>query len=328
MGVKTKQKVLIELLKNQSEWKSGHEMATDLDVTRETVWKNIKALQADGHIIESKKNMGYRYEGSAELDETAVNFYKSAVVDQVIVEPQMDSTQLAAKNFLATRNVDQPIAFLTDQQLKGYGRYGRAFYSPKASGLYLSVVLPKPKFDGSQVGLITTGIALVVANVLKTFFDEPNLKLKWVNDIYLNGRKIAGIITEAITEVESASTQALVIGVGINLTTTNFPAELKQKAGSLSSPTQSNVDRNRLAVAVIETIIKNWDNYLDGSLLPEYRRLSMVIDQKVTLEVGKGQVVGVVEDINAAGNIVIRDADGQIQAFNNGEIKKVNVDEI
>ncbi|KRN93794.1 biotin--[acetyl-CoA-carboxylase] ligase [Pediococcus stilesii] len=321
--IKTKQKVLLELLKNQMKWISGSEMAADLDVSRETVWKNINALKHDGHVIVSKKNMGYRYENSSNLDETVVNFYKGQVVDHVYVEEQMDSTQVTAKNFLLTNTIEKPIAFLTNHQLKGYGRRGRQFYSPESSGLYLSVVLPRPKFDVNQVGLITTGVALVVAKVLENFLDEPNLKLKWVNDIYLNGRKVAGIITEAITEIEYTSTQALVIGVGINLTTDNFPEELSEKAGAITS--KKAINRNQLAAELITTIIKNWDNYLDGSLLPEYRKRSLVIGNRVTLEVGNTAVSGVVEDIDDTGNIVIKDGNGTQRSFNNGEIQKVNI---
>lgn len=321
--IKTKQKVLLELLKNQMKWISGSEMAADLDVSRETVWKNINALKHDGHVIVSKKNMGYRYENSSNLDETVVNFYKGQVVDHVYVEEQMDSTQVTAKNFLLTNTIEKPIAFLTNHQLNGYGRRGRQFYSPESSGLYLSVVLPRPKFNVNQVGLITTGVALVVAKVLENFLDEPNLKLKWVNDIYLNGRKVAGIITEAITEIEYTSTQALVIGVGINLTTDNFPEELSEKAGAITS--KKVINRNQLAAELITTIIKNWDNYLDGSLLPEYRKRSLVIGNRVTLEVGNTAVSGVVEDIDDTGNIVIRDSNGTQRSFNNGEIQKVNI---
>ena len=309
MGNKTSQKVLLELLKDRDRWVSGNEIADSLGVTRETIWKNINLLKKRGHQIQSQKNLGYKYESSSKL-----------------VEEQVDSTQMYAKNYLATHQVEKAFAVISEQQTQGYGRRGRSFYSPKEQGLYFSIVIPKPTFEINQVGLITTGIAYVIAQTFKDFFPEREFKLKWVNDILMNQRKVAGIITEAITEVESASTQAFVIGVGINLTTPEFPEELQQKAGAIVAKNEPNIDRNLIAAQLINTIVDNWQNYLDGSFLSEYRKMSIVIGKPVTLQVGTKQVKGIATDINEYGNIVVKLDDGQVKAFNNGEITKVNLD--
>lgn len=326
MGNKTSQKVLLELLKDRDRWVSGNEIADSLGVTRETIWKNINLLKKRGHQIQSQKNLGYKYESSSKLDEVVINFYKNKSVDHVAVEEQVDSTQMYAKNYLATHQVEKTFAVISEQQTQGYGRRGRSFYSPKEQGLYFSIVIPKPTFEINQVGLITTGVAYVIAQTFKDFFPEREFKLKWVNDILMNRRKVAGIITEAITEVESASTQAFVIGVGINLTTPEFPEELQQKAGAIVAKNEPNIDRNLIAAQLINTIVDNWQNYLDGSFLSEYRKMSIVIGKPVTLQVGTKQVKGIATDINEYGNIVVKLDEGQVKAFNNGEITKVNLD--
>lgn len=323
MGSKTSQKVLLELLKDSKQWVSGNEIASNLNVTRETVWKNINLLKKQGHNIQSQKNLGYKYEDSSKLDATIINFYKNENIEHVYVEDQVDSTQMYAKNYLATHQVEKAFAVISEQQTKGYGRRGRNFYSPKEQGLYFSVVIPNPVFEINQIGLITTGVACVIAQKLGKFFPECEFKLKWVNDILMNRRKVAGIITEAITELESASTQAFVIGVGINLTTSEFPEELKEKAGAIQ-PKQM-MDRNLIAAELINTIVDNWQNYLDASFLSEYRKMSIVIGKRLTLQVGANAIAGTVKDINKLGNIVMQLDDGQIKAFNNGEITKVNL---
>jgi BirA family biotin operon repressor/biotin-[acetyl-CoA-carboxylase] ligase len=321
---RTSEKVLLELLKHHNEWISGNQMAAEIAVTRETIWKNINLLKKQGHVIESQKNLGYKYENSQKLDETVVNYYKDDTISHIMVESTVDSTQMYAKNYLATHPIDQPVAIFAEQQTQGYGRRGREFYSPKEQGLYFSVVIPHPKYQMDQIGLIMTGVALVIAQELKQFFPDRDFSLKWVNDILLNGRKVSGIITEAITELEYVSTQALVIGVGINLTTVEFPPELKNKATAIK-PDQV-IDRNRLAARLVATVIEHWEDYLDGSLLPAYRAMSAVIGRQVTLVVGNQTVKGIAQDINEQGNLVVKTDDGQLHAFNNGEITKVNLD--
>lgn len=137
------------------------------------------------------------------------------------------STQDLAKAYL--KNGGLEIAcFLANQQTAGYGKRGRHFYSPADQGLYLSLVLPKFHFIKAKMSLLTPAVAMAIVEQLAVFYPDKDFVLKWVNDIYLDGKKIAGILTERLVK-------GLVIGVGINSAEERFPVQLQSKAGSLLS---------------------------------------------------------------------------------------------
>ena len=135
---------------------------------------------------------------------------------------------------------------------------------------------------------------------LQVFFPDKEFKLKWVNDIYLDGKKVAGVLTEL-------SKDGLVVGVGINVQTRFFPEEIRKKAGGITS---DHFDKEKLS---------------DDSFLKKYRQLSNVIGKNVVLEIGKRKITGLVDGIDNLGRLVIM-SDGKETAYSSGEISKVNVD--
>src|SRR5699024_9402556 len=110
-------------------------------------------------------------------------------VDDIFVEQEVTSTQHLAKQYLTTHQVQKPIIFAAESQSNGYGRRGRAFYSPATSGLYFTIVLPNKTEDWSQVGLLTTSMAVIIAQTLEQFFPDERIDLKWVNDLFINDKK-------------------------------------------------------------------------------------------------------------------------------------------
>lgn len=319
MAQTTKQSVLAELLQDATAWHSGDEIAQKLNLSRESVWKAINALRKSGHNIVARKSQGYRYEGTSELNADVINFYAPHQVATIKVAPSVTSTQDVAKTWLAAQTELKPAAFLADEQTNGYGRRGRDFYSPKATGLYLSLVLPNVSGDLSKVGLLTTGVATAVVRTLHQFFPDKDFGLKWVNDVYLGNKKVAGILCEAVLELESASSGAFVIGVGLNLATKHFPQALSGVAGAIATGA---VDRNRFAAALIQQIMTIAKDFETGSFLPEYRSESITIGHKVTLALGERKVVGKVTGIADDGGLILQTAQGQ-QTFNSGEVTKV-----
>ena len=315
----TKQRVLNELLANEDKWLSGDNLASTLGVTRETVWKAINALRKAGHEIDSRKGQGYRHTGRAPLNADTIRYLGQLQIP-LAVNQAVTSTQALAKEYLSSHHQPEYAAFVANEQTQGYGRRGREFYSPANSGLYLSLILPNDDVDFSKVGLLTTGVADAVANVLEEFFPDDHFMLKWVNDVWLNGRKVAGILTEAALELESASSSAFIVGVGINLSTANFPSVINDKAGAITSDT---VDRNALAAKLITAIISCHKTYTSGAFLDDYRRRSALLNKSVTLNLGQSQVTGLVSGISDDGGIIITTADGNQRSYTSGEVVKV-----
>lgn len=223
------------------------------------------------------------------------------------------STQDLAKAYLKNGGLETA-CFLANQQTAGYGKRGRPFYSPADQGLYLSLALPKFHFIKAKMSLLTPAVAMAIVEQLADFYPDKDFVLKWVNDIYLDGKKIAGILTERLAS-------GLVIGVGINSAEERFPVQLQSKAGSLHDP---HFKQRDLSSSIIKAILRACQSYQTGEFLPAYKRLSLVMGKKVTLRLGKKKLDGRVLDIDQTGRLVL-EHNRKIDHFSSGEVVKVEL---
>lgn len=235
--------------------------------------------------------------------------YKLCIFDSV------DSTNTRAKQ-LAAEGCPSDTIVIANQQTAGRGRLGRKFYSPPDSGLYLSYVL-RTDWRSENAVLITTASSVAVARVIQQF-SGLEVQIKWVNDLFYKNRKVCGILTEAISDFETGSIEAVVIGIGINLMTENFPDSVGQHAGSLKiDPHQTS--RNMLAAALITELSHLEDMIQSRSFLDEYRERSMVIGKKVSILQQGGRSVEVV-GIDQDGGLIVKNENGEQEILHSGEI--------
>lgn len=319
----TKQFVLLELLRQKGNWVSGDELAEELNISRESIWKAINTLKRKGNQIVSRKNLGYKYIGNESLDEDTINFYSGMKFeDKIFVFDEVTSTQELAKQYLSSHEVKQPLIFVANNQTEGHGRRGRNFYSPSDTGLYFSLILPNPSHDILKIGLLTTSTAVAVVKVLEQFYKDKNFQLKWVNDIYLGTYKVGGIITEAALDLESSSAGNFIMGIGLNLSTKDFPADLSEKAQGINP--EFKIDRNQLLAEMAKEVINNFANYRQPDLIDEYRKRSLLFGKNVTLKLGTKAVNGQVEGISDDGSLILKAKSGELQTFKSGEVVKVD----
>lgn len=319
----TKQFVLLKLLQQKGNWVSGDELAEELKLSRESIWKAINTLKRKGNQIESRKNLGYKYVGNDSLDEDTINFYSGMKFeDKIFVFDEVTSTQELAKQYLSSHEVKQPFIFVANNQTEGHGRRGRNFYSPSDTGLYFSLILPNPSHDILKIGLLTTSTAVAVVKVLEQFYKDKNFQLKWVNDIYLGTYKVGGIITEAALDLESSSAGNFIMGIGLNLSTKDFPADLSEKAQGINP--EFKINRNQLLAEMAKEVINNFANYRQPDLIDEYRKRSLLFGKNVTLKLGTKAVNGKVEGISDDGSLILKAKSGELQTFKSGEVVKVD----
>lgn len=232
---------------------------------------------------------------------------------QIYEYQKVTSTQDLAKKYLEEKN-NKTAAFIAQEQTAGYGKRGRSFYSPAKTGIYLSIALPNFKIDLNYAGLLTLAIGISVVHVLKKQFPANDFQLKWVNDIYLNDRKIAGILTEK-------TKFGLIVGIGINITTTSFPSSISDHVGNI---TQSNVDNNQISRKLVKAIIQATKTYQNAKFLDNYRELSYLKNKKVTLKVGRKHITGRVVTIDNQGRLVIA-CQNTLRRYSSGEVIKVEL---
>lgn len=228
----------------------------------------------------------------------------------------IDSTNEEAKRQWKV-NGQAPHLFVSDAQTAGRGRRGRDFYSPKETGLYMSLLL-QPKTGLEDAIHITTATAVVVAKILKKF-TGADVGIKWVNDLYLNSRKVCGILAEAVMEADQTVTPAVVVGIGINLSTEVFPEELKEIAGSFRQYA-TGIERNEIVSEIVNGLLDFAKDMKDCSFVDEYRKMSVVLGKEIRYNEGDALIRGRALDIDSEGGLMVELPDGTVKVLKTGEI--------
>ncbi|MDE6775591.1 MAG: biotin--[acetyl-CoA-carboxylase] ligase, partial [Ruminococcus sp.] len=202
-------------------------------------------------------------------------------------------------------------------QTGGKGRLGRKFESPAGSGLYMSVLI-RPDFRLAYAPLITSAAAVAAAESVENLCGK-DVQIKWVNDLYMNGRKICGILTEAVLGLEMNTLDYAVIGIGINVRHTDFDPELRRKASSTEDEAGIIINRNELCAAVCGRLEYYLDNLERKVHLDEYRRREMLTGRVITAETGNQRFTGKALGIDENANLTVELDDGTIKCLSSGE---------
>ncbi len=314
-----KQSVLQILESNRSNFISGEQIASELNVSRAAVWKAIKSLESEGYTIHCVTNKGYQLTEDNDLisKEGIAPFLKEKYKDNnIIVYKTIGSTNDEAK-LKALEGYPHGSVIIAETQTKGKGRMGRSFHSPAGTGIYVSFIL-RPKTDASNAVLLTTAAAVAVCRAIKIACDIK-AKIKWLNDIYYNDKKICGILSEAVTNCETGMVESVVVGIGINFKT-EFTGELTQTAGSLYSDVKPPITRNRLIAQVINEMLNISEDFISRQFLSEYKEDSFVIGQDIIFLRNNIWHNAKAVDIADNGGLVVQYVNGQTETLFSGEI--------
>lgn len=314
-----KQQLLTIFEKNRDCYISGEELAAKLSVSRAAVWKAVKVLQTEGYQIQAVKNRGYAL--LSETDILSSEGIRPKLLPKyqdvrVVVEKKTDSTNTFAKS-LAVSGTPHGTVVLAEEQTSGRGRMGRSFYSPKGSGLYLSMVL-RPNLQLSNAVLLTTAASVATSLAIETVTGKET-KIKWVNDLFYEGKKICGILTEAVTDFESGTVESVIVGIGVNFFFEDLPNELKGVAGSLYDK-KPDVTRNALAAEIINNLLSVTDSLSNREFLDEYRRRSNVLGKEIMFLENSVWSFGQALEIDESGGLVVELLDGTKKTLRSGEV--------
>ena len=321
---------------------SGEEAALHLGLSRVSVWKAVQKLRDEGYEIEGGKNKGYILKSSSDvlnafsIEKNLSAFAQSVCKGKIEVFKTIDSTNTEAKRRLTSSSRAESFhgtVLFAEHQSAGRGRFSRSFYSPKGAGLYFSLIFcpsipARTEREVPASALYTAISATVICRCLKALGFAP--QIKWVNDIYLNGKKICGILSEGIIDMETSSVQAVIIGIGLNVKESNFPPELKNKAGALFSEAGSyfseaeapSLNRNVLASSIISGLIEALYGLLSQeNLMEEYKSLSLLTGKKVrVLPFAGTPYEALVLGISDLGHLIIETDDGKKNELISGEV--------
>ena len=310
---------------------SGEELSRRFGLSRTAVWKAVDALRRDGYVIEARTGLGYRLVQTPDnLSEWEIRSFLGQtrrVGHTLYCFDEIDSTNNYLKTLSRKGGHDGAVA-VANAQTAGRGRMDREFQSPKDKGIYLSVLL-RPELPAERLLPVTAmaGVA-VCAAVERLCAVRPGLK--WPNDPVLGGRKLCGILTELAFEGETGRLQALIVGIGINVSQTDadFSPDVAKMATSLVQETGKPVSRPALAAALIEELDKLYTALKAGSLsayLAAFRRDCVNLGKQARLLSPAGNDPAGDEIVTAIGiddyfGLIVRDAAGAERVIRSGEV--------
>lgn len=316
----TKEKVLARL-KASSEFISGETLAQELAVSRTAIWKAIKELEKKGYHIQHHAT-GYRYEASDILDPQEIATGLKTPTSVKVLDSSastMKDAQLAVLQGEKT-----PLLIVADMQEAPHGRFNRPFFAVEKAGIYMSLLL-EPKENLNELPQYTVLMAVAVAEAIDALVGVET-EIKWVNDIYLHGKKVSGILSEAMTDVETNSLKYIIIGMAINFSIpqTSFPAEIQTKATSLYPDGVAQITRNQLITEIwnrfFTLLADHREEYLDT-----YRKKSFVLGKKVSFKRQDQTFIGTAVAITDTGELVV-DLGDQLTQLSSGEISLSSIE--
>ena len=243
---------------------------------------------------------------------------KGMTVPEITYYPLTDSTNERAKIYALEHPYDGDTrVFIADEQTAGRGRRGRSFVSKCGAGIYISI-LTHPKGSGFDATRITAKAAVALARATDSLAGV-RCDIKWVNDIYLGGKKLAGILVEGAMR-DDGKLPYIIVGMGINVYKNAISEEISDIATSIEGETNIRVDRSELAANIVSEFLRATDVLSEEEAFLDYRSRSFIIGREVTVmklsESYKAQVL----DLNPDYSLLLKKENGEIESLFTGEV--------
>ncbi len=328
----TKEKLLELFETNKGTYFSGEEIAQTLGISRTAVWKNVKALQGEGYAITAVTNKGYSLSEQTDilspqgiqkylnLNEAGkmVSNVKIDFSPEIVVLPVTTSTNANVRE-KAMEGATEGYTVIANEQTQGRGRRGRSFFAPAGTGIYMSILLRPQNIRAEQAVCITTIAAVAVCEAIEAVSDEK-AQIKWVNDVFVRGKKVCGILTEASLGMENGLLEYAILGIGINVYRPEGGfGELETIAGAVLDAPKADA-KNKLAAEVMNSFMKYYSNMEQSEYVKEYQKRSLAIGRQVNVLSGNDSRQAQVLSVDEECRLHVRYEDGTEETLSSGEI--------
>lgn len=228
---------------------------------------------------------------------------------------RVDSTNRLAKE-RAVQGAREGLVILADSQSAGRGRLGRSFCSPPGTGLYMSVLL-RPQLPAQKALLITTAAAVAVCRAIERV-SSRTAQIKWVNDVYCDGKKVCGILTEAAFDGDRMAYAVLGIGINVNAPENGFSSEIQGIAGAVFD--EGDGDRALLAAAVLDAFFEEYAHLSEERFTDEYRARSCLVGKLIVVKAPTGDREATALGVDEQCRLLVRYEDGEEEALSSGDV--------
>ncbi|MBQ7922945.1 MAG: biotin--[Clostridia bacterium] len=240
---------------------------------------------------------------------------------QVEVHPTMESTNTYVKQ-AGDKGASEGLLVIAEKQTGGRGRRGRTFYSPEGTGLYMSLLL-KPDVIPEDALHITTCAAVAAAEAIEAISGRKT-GIKWVNDVFMDGRKVCGILTESALSAEQGKLQYAVLGIGVNIfvPADDFPEDIRTIAGAVFTKKPEEDTRATLAAEIVARFLRYYPTLGQKEYMQAYRDRMILFGKTVIVHSAGGEVLGEGQclDLDEELGLVVRMTDGEIRTLSTGEV--------
>ena len=238
---------------------------------------------------------------------------------EVVRLGEVDSTNIYAER-LAENEAPHGTVVIADSQTRGKGRLGRLWISPPG-GIYMSIILrPRMELKDSTLLTIMAGVACCRALRDVTGLD---LEIKWPNDLIVSGRKLGGILTEVKSRAHRIEFVIIGIGINVNVLSDGFPSEVREIATSIRNEMLREQPKDALILALLNEVDRWYDILMEKGgrpVLEEWRKFAAMLGKTVKVTVGKDELVGVAEDIDGQGLLIMRLPSGAVRKISAGDL--------
>ncbi len=312
---------IIERLYLEKGFVSGEVISNEYGLSRTAIWKYVKSLREEGYEIESRTKKGYMLVSipdNINYKQIQKDLKTSIIGKEIFYYDSLESTNTKAKEIAL--QINEGALVVADEQTAGKGRLGRKWTSPKNKGLYMSVIL-KPKTNPANIARLT----LLGAAAINLALLDIGIKseIKWPNDIVINGKKVAGVLTEMNSELGTINYIVLGIGINVNIDLDQIPEELKEKATSLRIIKGEDIDRRELFVRLFTRIDELYKEFLQTGEIERAIQIcidnSAVIGKEIVVHQGEDKRQGRAIEINKKGELLVEFETGVENLFS-GEI--------
>jgi BirA family transcriptional regulator, biotin operon repressor / biotin---[acetyl-CoA-carboxylase] ligase len=303
---------------------SGAELSQKLGVSRAAIWARIEELRRLGYEIEASPHLGYRLINDPDLlhaDDLLARLGKTKVIGRDIEVFEKTSSTNDVVEKLARDGVKEGVVVFAESQIKGRGRLGRKWISPERKGLWFSILL-RPDLRPQEATQLTVAAATALRRAIAT---ETGLKpeIKWPNDIQIRGKKVAGILTELSAELDRIKYVILGIGVDVNLSAGEFPAELRKLATSLRIESGEPLSRPELVTVILRELDADYARVRGGffaDVADEWEEHCTTIGQNVVIQIGERRIRGRAESLDDDGALILRTEHGRLERIIGGDV--------
>ncbi len=312
------------LKEQKGKWISGERISNRLSVTRSAVWKHIGKLREEGYIIESSPRKGYLFRKVSDLllaDEIRERLDTKVFGRRdIICLKETDSTNMKAKDSAAAGGAEGTV-IIAEKQTKGRGRRGRDWFSYPGGGIYISIIL-RPEISPGDAPVITLMTAVAAA---ETLICQTGLKLriKWPNDILVNEKKIAGILTEISTEMDTVDYIVVGLGLNVNIPSGAFPEDIRKRSTSILIETGERFSRIELIGAYLGWYEKYYEIFKRKdikSIMHRWKELADIIGKRITVDASGRKIAGEVVNVGNDGVLLLKDDQEKLHRIFSGDV--------